>query len=82
LRIEVHQAQELRGDVTAHRQAEDSKKSGKKKTGSRTITREWGKRKRYAPMTPAMAPEAPTVGTVESGFVRQCTIPAARPASR
>ena len=37
------------------------------------MIREWGNKTKYAPITPAMAPEAPTVGMVECGFVNQCT---------
>ena len=46
------------------------------------MMRENGKRTKYAPSTPAMAPEAPTVGTVESAFVNQWVSPAARPVSK
>jgi hypothetical protein len=58
------------------------KKKGQKKMGTRMMMRERGKRKRYAPSTPAIAPEAPTVGTVESPLVNQCVSPAMTPVRR
>src|SRR6185503_19618478 len=61
--------------------AGSSKKNGKNRIGTSTIMRAKGKRKKYAPITPAIAPEAPTVGTVELGLVNQCTTPAASPHS-
>jgi len=53
-----------------------------KNTGTKAMTRARGKRKKYAPSTPAMAPDAPTVGIVEVGFVKQWVTPAAMPVSK
>ncbi len=41
----------------------------KKKMGTSVSTRAPGNRTRYAPKTPAIAPLAPTVGTVEDELV-------------
>ena len=45
-------------------------------------TRAFGNQTRYAPITAAMAPDAPMEGTVESGLTATCasvaTIPPAR----
>jgi len=38
-----------------------------------------GHSRAYAPSTPEMAPDAPTVGTGEVGFARSCAKDAARP---
>ena len=38
-----------------------------------------GYKRKYAPMTPAMAPLAPMVGTGENGFKRKCNPPEISP---
>jgi hypothetical protein len=50
--------------------------------GMRVSTRERGYSTKYAPITPAMAPEAPTIGTSESGAAAVCASAAPTPLSR
>src|SRR6202040_2378299 len=59
----------LKNQNPRYKTAGTSKKKGKKKIGNSTTSRAVGKNSRYAPSTPAIAPEAPTDGTVESEFV-------------
>ena len=55
----------------------------KKKTSVTSVTiRDFGYRTKYAPITPAMAPLAPTIGTTESGAAIVCARAAAIPQSR
>src|SRR3954452_658616 len=55
---------------------------GKMKMGMNVTTRLRGKETRYAPSTPAIAPEAPTVGMVDSGESATWQSAAPRPHSR
>lgn len=55
---------------------------GKMKIGIRVTTRALGKSRKYAPMTPAMAPEAPMTGMVEFQLKRTCENTAKRPQVR
>ena len=45
-------------------------------------TRECGYRTKYAPITPAIAPLAPIIGTSESGFIATCPKTAIAPQNR
>ena len=49
---------------------------------NKTSTRALGKSKRYPPITPAIAPEAPTIGMGENGSIATCATAAARPERR
>src|SRR4029077_1854789 len=62
--------------------AGSSKKNGTNSTGNITTSRAVGNSNKYAPNTPAIAPEAPTVGTVASGWVRICVVAATIPQIR
>ena len=46
------------------------------------LTRTRGYRSKYAPTTPEIAPDAPTMGTGEAGLIKTCAAAAARPHSR
>ena len=47
-----------------------------------TNTRTCGKSTTYAPITPLIAPDAPTIGTAEAGLRTTCVRAAATPVSR
>ena len=46
---------------------------------AKTCTLAFGNRIIYIPKTPAIAPEAPTIGMVEPGLINSCDIVAATP---
>src|SRR3989454_5228415 len=54
----------------------------KKKIGTRVTTRAPGKKRKEAPDTPAIAPLAPTIGTLEPGLESAWAPPAAQPQRR
>ncbi len=54
----------------------------KMKIGMSVVTRARGKRRMYAPSTPAMAPDAPIDGTAEVGFAMAWASVAANPQAR
>src|SRR5439155_3588193 len=54
----------------------------KKPSVSSVCTRTRGYRRMYAPMTPLIAPEAPTIGATECGWMNTCAAAAATPQIR
>ena len=56
--------------------------SNRKKIGTHINTRECGYSTKYAPITPAIAPLAPTVGICDDGSLKKCASVAMAPHSR
>jgi len=54
----------------------------KKKMGTMVSTLDQGNSTRYAPITPAMAPEAPIMGAVLSVATESCSMAAPTPEAR
>jgi hypothetical protein len=65
--------------IAKYNTAGSSKKNGTNNTGNITTSRAVGNSNKYAPNTPAIAPEAPTVGTVAPDWVRICVVGATIP---
>ena len=57
-------------------------RSMKKKMKTAVSTRDCGKRTKYAPITPAIAPLAPTIGTNDEGLITAWPSAAAAPQPR
>jgi hypothetical protein len=56
-----------------------STKIGKKRIGIQILIREYGCKKKYAPNTPAIAPDAPTTGVANCGLNNHCVTVAINP---
>lgn len=72
----------IRNHTPRKKIAGTSTSSMKKKIGTSVSTREWGKSTKYAPITPAIAPLAPIIGTVDPGLAAICPKAAPAPHSR
>ena len=71
-----------RNQIPRKKMAGISTRSKKITTKIAVSTRDCGYRTKYAPMTAAMAPLAPSMGTLENGLKRIWMTPAAAPAPR
>ena len=72
----------VKNQNTANRIAGTSKKNGKNRTGIMTTSRASGNIMMKLPSTPAIAPEAPSAGTVEVGLKNAWVIDADSPQAR